>query len=83
VIAEYDPEAKATYVAFNDRAAAHTVGVTDLVMVDVDAAGEPVGVEFAMQPDRINDDVLAPLVARFPELRALADDRSWLLISTA
>lgn len=42
MIAEYDPDAKATNVALNDHVVARTVGVTDLVMVDGDAAGEPV-----------------------------------------
>lgn len=83
MIAEYDPEARATYLALIDRAVARTVSVGDLIMVDVDDNGEPVGVEFALEPAHVTDAMLATLVREFPVLRPVADDRSWLLTATS
>jgi uncharacterized protein YuzE len=43
--ASYDPSADALYVRLRDTEWAATIEVHDGYMVDVDAAGEPVGVE--------------------------------------
>lgn len=43
--ATYDPEADALYVRFTDRPVARTIQVTDSYNVDLDADGEPVGLE--------------------------------------
>ena len=83
VIAEYDPEARATYLALTDRPVARTVSVSDLVIVDIDDVGEPVGVEFALEPARVTNAMLTALVREFPALRPLVDDRSWLLTATS
>lgn len=43
---EDDREAQACYLRVSQQQVAHTVHVEDGVMVDVDYAGKPVGVEF-------------------------------------
>ena len=45
-----------------------TVSVSDLIMVDVDAAGEPIGVEFVVPQGDITDTMVSRLAARFPQL---------------
>jgi uncharacterized protein YuzE len=79
MLVQYDTEAEATYVELVDGAAvARTVEVSDLVMVDVDADGRPVGVEFVVPPRRITDDMLHALADRFHELKDMAIHREWL-----
>lgn len=80
MIVSYDLEAGATYVELVvDAGLVRTVSVSDLVMVDVDKYGQPVGVEFAVPPARITGDMLAQLADRFPDLKALHDPHTWLL----
>jgi uncharacterized protein YuzE len=45
VKATYDAECGATYVLLSDEPVARTVELSDLVHVDLDADGNPVGVE--------------------------------------
>ena len=79
MMVQYDTEAGATYVQLTDAAVAGTVSVSDLVMVDVDEAGQPVGVDFAVLPSRISDSMLAAVADRFPSLEELAVHTEWLL----
>lgn len=66
-LAETDIETGATYVRLSSAPVASTRHVADLVMVDLDSQGEPVGVEFAGgQPDK--EDALA-LFNQFPSLK--------------
>ena len=53
--------------------------MSDLVMVDVDEAGQPVGIDFAVLPSRISDSMLAAAADRFPSLGELAEHKEWLL----
>lgn len=70
MIVEHDHEAGAVYFSLDDRAAVdRTVHVSDLVMVDLDRQGRPVGVEFALPPTQLSWDVLEPLFAQFPSLK--------------
>jgi hypothetical protein len=46
-----------------------TVSVGDLAMVNVPEAGNRIGIEFAVEPSRVTDDVLSELVGRFTSLR--------------
>lgn len=64
-----DPATGATYLRLRDAPVARTVHVTDLILVDVDHAGVPVGVEYAVAPGRLSSDELASLLGSFPELR--------------
>lgn len=42
---EYDPEANALYLEFSDAPIVETVALSDSVYIDVDANGQPVGLE--------------------------------------
>lgn len=75
----YDLEAGATYVELAADDVARTVHVGDLLAVDLDALGEPIGVEILTRPADITDEMLHALAAAFPTLKPLAEDRSWLL----
>lgn len=77
----YDTEADATYVQVADGRVATTVDVTDLVMVDLDAHGQLLGVEFAVSPRYVTDAMLYRLAEQFPELKKMAADHSWLFAS--
>lgn len=80
MLVSYDAEMGATYLELVDAPVARTVTVSDLVMVDVDAAGVPVGVEFAVAPGKITLAMVERVVERFPGLSAvLSDVDSWLL----
>jgi uncharacterized protein YuzE len=81
MMVQYDTEAGATYVELSDASVARTVSVGDLVMVDVDEHGEPVGVDFAVLPGKITDSMLYAVAERFPPLKDLAIHREWLLAS--
>lgn len=77
----YDPDLGATYVEWAEGVVASTVSVSDLVLVDVDEYGTPLGVDFAVAPDRISDTMLARLVQAFPALKELGEREHWLLTS--
>ncbi|MDT4893275.1 MAG: hypothetical protein QOE97_2310 [Pseudonocardiales bacterium] len=82
VIVSYDVEAGATYVELRaNTPVTHTVEISDLVAVDVDAHNEPIGIDFAVPPSLITEQMLHRIVDAFPipVLKGLADDRSWLL----
>ncbi len=80
MIVSYDPLVGATYVELLvERAVARTVSVSDLVMVDLDANGEPVGVEFAVFPGQITAQMLDRVAERFPTLKELRYSEHWLL----
>jgi uncharacterized protein YuzE len=79
-----DERAGATYVAVSDAEVVRTVEVSDLVMVDVDSVGEPVGVDFAMPPAAITDLVVERVLLRFPDLKqTFVDLDRWLGSATA
>jgi uncharacterized protein YuzE len=78
MLVQYDTEAGATYVELSGAAVAGTVHISDLVMVDVDEAGAPRGIEFAVAPSQITDSMLHALADRFPDLKELALHTSWL-----
>lgn len=76
----FDTEARATYVEVSSAPVVTTVDVSDVVMVDVDGMGQPVGVEFLMLPDAITHAVVMSVVAKFPTLDKLTDLDAWLRI---
>jgi uncharacterized protein YuzE len=47
----YDAEAEAMYVRVSDGAVADTVEIAEMVYVDVDAEGRPLGIEFVVASD--------------------------------
>ncbi len=65
---QYDAEAEACYLELSRRPLARTVHLDDGVMVDVDEAGEPVGVEFLWSRDDILVEAMKLVVERFPSL---------------
>lgn len=79
MVVDYDTDAGATYVelpGYDEAKADHVVEVIrDLLTVDVDAAGAPIGVELLRAPAEIDETMLDVLAERFPtvhlpELRA-------------
>jgi uncharacterized protein YuzE len=48
---EYSPTGHALYLRFRSGAVAETVEVDELVVVDLDAGGEPLGIEFVVADD--------------------------------
>ncbi len=71
---DYDPEVQAWYLTLSEAAVAKTVHVSDEVAVDVDDAGDVVGVEFLLAPATIEPSVRDTLFERFPVVqKALAE----------
>ena len=71
---DFDPEVQAWYLTLSDAPVAKTVDVSDEVVVDVDASGAVVGVEFLLAPAPIEPSVREALFERFPVVRtALAE----------
>jgi uncharacterized protein YuzE len=68
-VVEFDSEVPATYVRLRDDAMARPVEVIDAYcMVDLDAAGEPLGVEILDAPADISDPVFQALTMTFSSL---------------
>lgn len=79
MLVQYDPDVGATYVVLSETPCARTVEVSDLVAVDVDEHGDPVGVEFAVAVHQITESMIAGVVSVFPELKAvIGDSREWM-----
>ena len=71
MLVEADTESGGVYFDLLDGASvsvALTVHVADLVMVDLDDTGRPIGVEFAAEP---TEGEWAALESRYPDLRAM------------
>lgn len=71
VIVEYDTDADATYFTLSDHPVVRTVEVDDAAFVDIDASGEPVGVEVLAAPTRLPDGLADRLVETWPSLKPL------------
>ena len=71
---DYDLDADALYVTVTSEPVAATHSIDDLTTVDVDAQGQPVGIE-VIAPDRAW--AVDKLLARYP----LPDDDTRLLLS--
>jgi uncharacterized protein YuzE len=82
MLVSYDVESGATYVELGEGEVVETVSVSDLVMVDLDTRGEPLGVDFAVAPNRITDQMLGRLTDAFPALKELQHTERWLLSRT-
>lgn len=67
---QHDPEAEACNLDMSANPVVRTVHISDGVMVDIDAAGEPVGVEFLWARNDIPAEALTLVVQRFPSLGA-------------
>lgn len=76
----YDPALGVTYVQIQepDAAVARTVELNDLVMVDLNREGQPLGVEFLVPPSGVGRHLEAVIEA-FPSLKALGETEKWLL----
>lgn len=74
---DYDPEVQAWYLTLSETVVAKTVHLSDDVAVDVDEAGEVIGVEFLLAPAAIEPAVRDALFERFPVVqKALAEVNS-------
>lgn len=79
MLVQFDTEVGATYLQVSEAEVARTVHLRDLVMVDVDTQDKPVGVEFAVAPEKVTDLMVEAVAKRFPELEwELVHDRSWM-----
>ena len=58
----FDSEANSLYIALHEGQVARTIEITDMVYVDVDASGAPLGVEF------VSADEFVPFLRRLQEL---------------
>lgn len=69
VLVEYDPEVQATYVTLGDgEPVTHVEVQGEVVAVDLDSAGTPVGVELLLAPTKVTPEMLSAVSARFPGL---------------
>jgi len=64
----YSPDIEGIYVTVSDEPVASSVEISDLVTVDLDAAGNPVGVEFVMRAENLSEDHWRAVYERFPQL---------------
>lgn len=64
----YDPEVDASYVRLSDASVAATDAISDLLAVDLDAAGSPVGVEVLKSPGAVTPDDETAVTRRYPGL---------------
>ena len=64
----FDEEANALYIAIRAGEVVRTIEVTDMVYIDVDADGAPLGIEF------VSDDEFVPFLRR---LHALEQSQGW------
>ncbi len=64
----FDEEANALYIAIKAGEVARTIEVTDMVYIDVDADGAPLGIEF------VSADEFVPFLRR---LHALEQSHEW------
>jgi uncharacterized protein YuzE len=71
VLVTYDSEVDATYVQLSDATVATTEQFGESLAVDLDATGEPVGVELLMAPATATTTTLAPLVRAYPDLSVI------------
>lgn len=65
---ERDEATGASYYRLSGAPVVRTVHVTELVMVDLDDQGRPVGVEVATNPERLDPRDVKELIRAFPEL---------------
>ncbi len=68
-----------TYIELSDEKQVQTVEISDLVMVDVDELGRPVGVEFAVPPAKISERMRLAVADHFPDLKDMMIHPDWLL----
>ena len=73
MLVTYDPEVDASYVRVSDGAVVSTDSFTDLVAVDLDAAGVPVGLEVLKAPAAVSSADEAMVTDRYPGLRVAFD----------
>lgn len=62
----HDLDADALYITVSDQPVARTICIDDCIMVDVDAAGHPVGIEVISPGRRLDDeaDIRAALASK-------------------
>ena len=75
--------ARVWYLALSDAPARGTVGVSDDVLVDVDAKGGAIGVAFLAPPSALDADVLAALLEGHPAIQEALAARRERVVATA
>ena len=73
----YDTEACTTYITMAEGSVARTVDLTDVIAVDLDATGRPLGVELLVLPHNISDEMIEDIVEAFPLLEPLSKVGAW------
>jgi uncharacterized protein YuzE len=63
----FDEDANALYIALHEGKVARTIEITDMVYVDIDASGTPLGVEF------VSADEFVPFLRRLQSTKASAE----------
>lgn len=66
---DHDPISGATYRTLTTEPVARTIHVSDVIMVDVDEHGRPVGVEYGVDPSVLTLGDVTSLLEAFPNLR--------------
>jgi uncharacterized protein YuzE len=69
MLVTYDSEADASYVRVSEEKIASTDSLSDLLNVDLDAAGHPVGLEVLKAPGAVTSADEAVVTDRYPILR--------------
>ena len=62
---EYDPEADALYLRLKEGRVSETVEIAENVFVDLDAGGEPLGIEILFVSKRYPSEELASVSVRW------------------
>lgn len=65
---EYDTEAQATYLRISKAAIVRTRTIDETVLVDLDAEGNPVGVELLTPPRQADHKGIKRLMDEYPNL---------------
>ena len=69
MLIEYDTEHQTAYYLLEEGEIACTVEISDVVMVDVDAQGHPLGVEVATELEKVERETWQRLFDRSPSLK--------------
>lgn len=71
MVVTYDPDADATYVSLSEGEVARTDSLSDLIAVDLNAAGAPIGVELLKAPGSVSAGDAKLVTARYPSLKVV------------
>lgn len=73
VLVTYDPEADASYVRVSAAAVTSSDSVSEILAVDLDSSGTPVGLEVLKAPGAVTAADEESVTRRYPSLRGAFD----------